>query len=88
MAPGQRARTGRSGWETSQRNARVMRRWATVCHVCNEPGGDEVDHVIALALGGPDTEDNLRPIHAHPCHAAKTLQDRLEAAERRKAHPL
>lgn len=83
-APGQKAKTGRSGWDSQRRNARVLRRHRTICHVCGRPGGDQVDHVLALALGGADTDDNLRPIHPRPCHLEKTANDRqLIAAARR-----
>lgn len=85
---GQSTKLGRSGWERQARNARTMRTHGHVCHWCGNPGADQVDHVIALALGGTDDETNRRPIHAHPCHAEKTLEDRMKAAEARKPHPL
>ena len=48
------------------------------CHWCGHKGATEVDHVVPLAEGGPDTEQNLAPIHAD-CHREKT------AAEARRA---
>lgn len=46
------------------------------CPVCGEKLGEleglDFDHVLALALGGTDTIDNLRAIHRSPCHARKT----------------
>lgn len=49
-----------------------MRKHGGICHVCGEAGANQVDHVIPLAQGGQDTLDNLRPIHATPCHRDKT----------------
>jgi 5-methylcytosine-specific restriction endonuclease McrA len=71
-----------SGWEQQRRAQRVMRRHDGICHVCGRPGSDQVDHVIPLEHGGPDTEDNLRPIHTKPCHDEKT---RREAQQGRRA---
>ena len=53
------------------------------------------DHFIPLALGGPDTDDNIRPLHTRPCDAIKTAFDvkriakakRLEKAERGERKP-
>lgn len=53
-----------------------------ICHVCKEPGADEVDHVIPLCDNGPDTFDNRRPIHATPCHQAKTATEAARARNR------
>ena len=46
-----------------------------VCHICGKPGSDQVDHVIPLAEGGPDNQDNRRPIHSIPCHKDKTAAE-------------
>lgn len=62
-----------------------MRTHRGICHVCGAPGADEVDHVLALALGGDDDPANRRPIHSRPCHVAKTAADRAEVARRRAA---
>jgi hypothetical protein len=35
--------------------------------------------VIPLAEDGPDELDNLRPIHAKPCHAEKTQAEARRA---------
>jgi 5-methylcytosine-specific restriction protein A len=64
-----------SGWAEQERNRRVMRRHGGSCHVCGEPGADQVDHVVPLARGGADEEHNLRPIHATPCHRYKTASE-------------
>lgn len=67
-----------------------MRRHHGICHICGEPFADEIDHVIPLAEGGPDTEANLRPIHSKPCHVNKTRAEaaRGRARARGEAPPL
>ncbi len=59
--------------------AEMFERYGTVCYLCNEqidlealkssgaPGYERSlwkDHVIAIANGGPDTLDNVKPSHA------------------------
>lgn len=68
-----------SGSRQQARARAVMSMHQGICHVCARPGSDQVDHVIPLAEGGADTMENLRPIHAQPCHRDKT------AAEARRA---
>ena len=41
-------------------------------------------HVIPLAEGGADTLDNLRPIHARPCHQRKTQAEAQRARTGRR----
>jgi 5-methylcytosine-specific restriction endonuclease McrA len=64
-----------SGSREQKRARMVLDRDDTVCHVCGNPGADQVDHVIALAHGGADTDENLGPIHSEPCHREKTLRE-------------
>ena len=71
-----------SGWEQQRRAQRVLEQHDGICHVCKRPGSDTVDHVIPLAEGGPDTADNLRPIHAKPCHETKTQAEAQRARSR------
>ena len=73
-----RSRTRVSGSREQKRNRMVMRKYFAICHVCGEPDADQIDHVIPLAEDGPDTIDNLRPIHSKPCH-----QDKTQAEARR-----
>ncbi len=61
-----------TGRRRQDRTARIIARDHGCCHVCGRPGADEADHVVPLAEGGPDTDDNLAAIHATPCHQAKT----------------
>lgn len=70
------------GWTATRR--RILRRDHAVCHVCRKPGADDVDHVTPHAEGGPDTDDNLAPIHRRPCHQRKT---KAEAARGRARQP-
>ena len=72
-------------WQGSNRSSRLPHDWAsrivplvfatygTTCHVCGQPGADEVDHVRA---GDDHSLDNLRPIHGRAtpqrCHARKS----------------
>jgi 5-methylcytosine-specific restriction endonuclease McrA len=52
-----------SGRKRQERNQRILSA-SDVCHICGQPGSDSVDHVIALARGGSDTDPaNLRPAH-------------------------
>lgn len=51
---------------------RILTRDHGICHICGGPGATQVDHIIAIAEGGTDSDDNLAPIHPHPCHAHKS----------------
>lgn len=73
--------------EEARRRTRILRRHRGICHVCSLPYADQVDHVIPLAEGGADTDDNLRPIHAEPCHRVKTAAERRRAIDRRRGRP-
>ena len=44
----------------------------------------EVDHVIPLSEGGPDTDENCAPAHTHPCHHEKSQAEAQRA--RRLSH--
>lgn len=58
---------------------KVMERWGRICHVCDRPGADEVDHVIPVSEGGRHHPSNMRPIHAEPCHRVKTAAEAARA---------
>lgn len=60
----------------------IFERAERCCHWCGQEidAGREpwdVDHVIALELGGTEDklDENLQPIHRKGCHAAKTRAD-------------
>lgn len=78
---------------TAQRVARIYELRNGRCGVIREDGtyGDgcgieigfkpyEVDHIIALANGGTDLDDNLQ-ILCRYCHAAKTKEDISKTAK-------
>ena len=61
------------------RESEVLEKYGTTCYLCNKPidlnatrkcgspgwqYGLHIEHVIDIALGGPDTIDNVRPSHA------------------------
>lgn len=47
-----------------------------ICYICGQPAATEIDHKLAVALGGAKTDpDNLAPIHAEPCHKKKTARE-------------
>lgn len=55
----------------------IARGW--LCHICELPINPvrqrwHLDHVIPLASGGKDEDDNLHPVH-EKCHLAKTVED-------------
>lgn len=62
---------------------RILRRDNAICHYCGQPGAGQVDHVIPWAEGGPDTDNNLAPIHKTPCHLKKTLAEAARGRARR-----
>jgi len=75
---GSRAKRSKlSGSKQQKRAQYILRKYDTICHVCNRPGGTEADHVIPLAENGPDTRANMRPIHGGPdsCHSRKTAEE-------------
>jgi 5-methylcytosine-specific restriction protein A len=58
------------------------------CHVCGQKisvgEGWDLDHRIALALGGDDEEHNLAPAHRKGCHAGKTAKEDVPAIAKAK----
>lgn len=52
-----------------------------ICHVCNRPGANEVDHIVSVEEGGSDSFDNMAPIHQSPCHEAKTQAEAMRGKE-------
>lgn len=58
----------RMGGSARQRRNRALLAVSDVCHICGHDKADAIDHVIALARGGSDTDPaNLRPAHHEPC---------------------
>jgi 5-methylcytosine-specific restriction endonuclease McrA len=77
-------RAALSGSARQARARRVIARDHGICYVCQRPGADQADHIIAMADGGRDIEANLAAIHADPCHEIKT---RTEIARGRDRQP-
>lgn len=77
-----RARTGTHPMAQQRLHQQAMTRDGGVCWVCGRPGADQVDHKLALCEGGPNTLDNLAPIHSTPCHRDKTRAETTRAHHR------
>lgn len=60
-------------WPTTRQ--RILTRDHGICHICQQPGADQVDHRIPRWQGGPDTDNNLAAIHDDPCHKRKTAAE-------------
>jgi 5-methylcytosine-specific restriction protein A len=78
---------------SATRQLRIFERHKGACYLCGGriAAGEawDVEHIRALALGGPDTDDNCAPAHRR-CHAVKTRDDtaRISKAKRQKAASL
>lgn len=48
----------------------IMTKYEGICHICEEPFADAIDHVVPVARGGSDHPDNLRPAHTS-CNSSK-----------------
>lgn len=72
----------KSGRALQAENARLLEIHAGICHVCRLPGATRVDHVIPVAEGGSDSDENKRPIHEVPCHREKTAEEARRARRR------
>lgn len=72
---------------TPARKLRIFEAAKGKCHICDREirAGEpwDAEHVIALALGGPDTDANLRPAH-RACHVGKGDATAIAQAKRRK----
>lgn len=63
-----------------------MRDNGRICHVCHRPNADQVDHIVAVGLGGSRNDrSNLAPIHKEPCHREKTARELTEMRRRKRA---
>lgn len=69
----------------AQRQA-ILNLWNASCACGADLSGGvpfDLDHMHQLALGGPDTAENLRPL-CIPCHTAKTAADARARANARR----
>ncbi len=86
-----RAKKLNNGFEI-YKTEQVIELYGTKCHICNEQidmsasrvvgkgnwnYGLHIDHVIAIANGGPDTLENVRPSHA-TCNLKKQTGNRSD----------
>lgn len=51
------------GRKAQQLTALCLATYGDICHLCDRPGADTADHLIARKRGGDDSIDNLRPAH-------------------------
>ena len=69
---------GRGGRPWRRKRDRVLRRDNYLCQPCMRAEriqpASEVDHIVGLACGGTDDDDNLEAI-CTPCHKAKTARE-------------
>lgn len=70
---------------STTRRLRIFEAAEGRCHICGAKIDGtkerwEAEHVIPLAAGGTDDDDNIRPAHAK-CHAGKTTKDRKTIAK-------
>lgn len=66
---------------------RIFERFRGRCPGCGRllvPGRWVLDHVVPLADGGANAEDNLQPLCTDPCHKIKTGQEATERAPIRR----
>ena len=58
----------------------IMAKYEGICHICEKPYADAIDHVVPVAKGGSDHPDNLRPAHT-TCNSKKGARSYPEWAE-------
>lgn len=72
---------------TKARAAKIFLAWNGRCGRCGLQIRDgeayEIDHPIALSLGGSDEDSKLQPLHVK-CHKAKTADDVAANAKRNR----
>ncbi|PKH12613.1 HNH endonuclease [Pseudomonas sp. 43NM1] len=67
--------SGRGGRPWRRRRATILLRDHYTCRVCGLITDQlEVDHIVNLAQGGSDDDDNLQAI-CIPCHKVKTARE-------------
>lgn len=77
---------GRGGRPWRRKRARILDRDNYLCIMCFELGiltaATEVDHIIGIAEGGTDDDDNLRSLCSR-CHARVTAIQRRNATSKK-----
>lgn len=82
----ERQRKARYGAEHQARRLRVLRRANYRCQIRGPRcigRATILDHVVATAFGGPDTDDNSQAA-CEPCHKEKTAEEAREGIRRRR----
>ncbi len=69
------------GYQWQQIRKRILER-DPVCTICGSQPATEVDHIVAKAKGGDDSDGNLRGACRH-CHSSKTAREDTPAWQRR-----
>lgn len=64
---------------TAEQREAICKSRDWLCHICGLPVDPvrsrwELDHIVPLANGGTDEDENLAPAHAR-CHLEKTVGD-------------
>lgn len=75
-----RAKRLPSNWDSEIRPA-AFALYGDICHVCHRHGANQIDH---LEPGDDHSLENLRPIHAFPCHARKSSAEGGKAAQAKR----
>ncbi|WP_201555800.1 HNH endonuclease [Psychrobacter sp. 72-O-c] len=69
---------GRGGRPWRRKREQIFTRDKFTCQVCGRVGGDlELDHIVNVAKGGTDDDDNLQTI-CTTCHKPKTHAESQE----------
>jgi 5-methylcytosine-specific restriction endonuclease McrA len=82
-----KARVMLSGSAEEARRKRILKRDMGACHICDQPGADEVDHVIPLGEGGPDADWTWRASIATRAIGIRLRPRQQEHETRRDSHP-
>ncbi|MGB6924806.1 HNH endonuclease [Psychrobacter sp.] len=70
---------GRGGRPWRRKRDEIFLRDKYTCQVCGRVGGElELDHIVNVARGGTDDDNNLQTLCKSPCHAAKTHAESKE----------
>lgn len=74
---------------STKERARLFELHGGLCHICGgkiQPGQAwEIEHVLAFALSGDDSDENRKPAHTK-CHKPKTARDKGLIAKARRRH--
>ena len=64
------------GRKSQERRLRIAERDVFICQMCGRPTTNGIaDHIIPLAFGGKDDEDNMQWL-CIPCHQKKSIEEK------------